>query len=121
MTLIEHDRKEKSLQDFDRLSRLFAEDRFSFEQERKRLIEDTINECKSAALRSLLWDLQYKLDTVLKHSCSEQNRFVLMKMFFWDHIHNVLIPSLSGYDRALRKAFPHRQNRSKPHLSLLKK
>ncbi len=87
------ERKKKWIEDHDRLSRLFVEDRLSFERERKRRIADTIQNSLSETRRPRLINLQKKWDSILRHAGSDQNRFVLIKTLFWNQVrHSDLHP-----------------------------
>jgi len=99
------DREKKWLAEHDRLSRLFSEDRFAFERERKWLIDKTINRCRSRTSRHRLRELQRNWDTILKHAGSEHNRYVLIQMLFWNQVRDVWTPALNTYEKRLRRNF----------------
>ncbi len=80
------DRERKWLEEHDRLSGLFKEDRLTFERERKRRICRAIGRSHSRTGRIRLYELQNHWDTILKHAGSEQNRFVLIQMLFWNQV-----------------------------------
>ena len=61
----------------------------------------------------MLLTAQKNLDLVLQNACSEENRFVLMKMFFRNHFHEVWAPFINKYSWSLKK---HRQ----PQLCLIR-
>ncbi|MCD4722024.1 MAG: hypothetical protein K8S13_19500 [Desulfobacula sp.] len=88
--------KEQALKDHERLSRLFIEDRFKFELERKEAIEKKLN-IKNEKLRNNLIKLQKKWDDILKNSGSSHNRFVLIQMLFWDHVNDHFRPALNCF------------------------
>ncbi len=84
-----------------RLSRFFREDRFAFERERKRLIEDVINSVDDEGMRLRLRALQDSWDRKMKGAGSPHNRFVLARTFFWEHFHEAWQPSLEEFRRLL--------------------
>lgn len=86
----------------ERLSELFREDRLSFERERKRLINKTINKSRSS---KRLRNLQKHWDSVLRHAGSEHNRFVLIQMLFWNQVQEIWYPALYDYEEVLRGSF----------------
>ena len=86
-------RKKQLLVEHERLSRLFVEDRFQFELEKKREIEKIINNAKSKQKDSLM-KLQKNWDDTMKNSGSPHNRFILNKILFKDHVNNYFKPAL---------------------------
>ena len=96
------EREKKWMEEHERLSRLFVEDRLTFERERKRRIEKTINRIRSRTRRHRLRELQSNWDTILKHAGSEHNRFVLIQMLFWNQVRDVWTPALNTYEKKLR-------------------
>ena len=89
--------KKQALADHERLSRLFIENRFKFELERKRAIEKKLNKIKNEKLRDDLIKLQAKWDNILKNAGSKHNRFVLIQMLFWDHVNDYFRPALNCF------------------------
>ena len=89
--------KEQALADHERLSRLFRENRFKFELERKETITKFINKTEGDELRNNLIQLQNKWDNILKNSGSSHNRFVLIQMLFWDYINDHFRPALNCF------------------------
>lgn len=84
--------EKEALTEHDRLSRLFRENRFMFELERKKLIEKQINQYP--VQKQSLTELQARWDSRLKHAGSAHNRFVLMQTLFWDEIVGHWLPAL---------------------------
>lgn len=103
--MIESGCKRKWLEEHDRLHRLFVVDRLSFERERKRLIDETINWSQSKTGTNTLRELQNKWDAILRHACSEHNRFILIQMLFWEQVRNVWLPALKSYEQTVKEAF----------------
>ncbi len=86
--------KEMALQEHERLARLFRQDRFKFELERKNAIEEIIKDAETEERRSNLRKLQRRWDNILKNAGSSHNRLVLIQMFFWDNINDLFLPAL---------------------------
>jgi hypothetical protein len=87
-------REEKARQEHARLQRLFKENRFAFELERKRAIEAVIQSARTEDMRERLRALQASWDRTMKHAGPKENRLVLAKTLFWDHFHQVWTPAL---------------------------
>jgi hypothetical protein len=94
-------REKESLEKHARLSTLFKEDRFAFEQERKRMIEEIINSVEDEEQRSRLRDFQDLWDKKMRGAGSKHNRFVQAQTFFWEHFHEVWHPSIIKFTRLL--------------------
>ncbi len=100
-SLIENKRKvweQQALAEHDRMSRLFIENRFLFEIERKRLIDGVIQTYEETS-REKLYAYQNKWDNILKHAGSEYNRLVLIQMLFWDVVNERFRPALNGFQK----------------------
>ena len=96
------EKRQEYLQEHERLARLFVTDRLAFERERRRLIEQTIEDsCRSAPIQERMRGLQKNLDRILKSAGSNENRLALIQAFFWDHIVNKWQPTLHIYLEAL--------------------
>lgn len=78
----------------DKMSKLFKENRFLFELERKKVIQRTIKSARNEHVRSDLEKLQEKWDRILNNSVSGHNRFVLIQMLLWEHVRNEWLPAL---------------------------
>jgi len=89
--------KGKALAEHEKMSKLFKENRFLFELERKNAIEKAINNVENKSHRNDLRLLQIKWDNVLKNSASRHNRFVLIQMLFWDQVNNNYRPALNSF------------------------
>ena len=99
------ERKKRWELEHERLSRLFVEDRLTFERERKRRIDRAISRCPSATGRGRLRELQQHWDTILKNAGSTHNRFVLIQLLFWNQVRDVWTPAITSYEKKLRRAF----------------
>lgn len=94
-------RERESLRKHARLSRLFKEDRFAFERERKQMIEDVINSATDEDCKNRLRSLQDQWDRKMKNAGSDHNRLILAQTFFWDHFHEVWNPAIRAFNMAL--------------------
>ena len=95
-------RKEEYLQRHAKMSRLFVEDRLSFERERKRLLDEFFNSVEDEDMRARLRALQASFEKRMKNAGHALNRFVLAQTFFWDHFHNVWQPGLERMNDQLK-------------------
>lgn len=94
-------REQEALERHEKLARMFREDRFAFERERRRLIEEVIHSTDDLSQRKRLRDLQEKWNRRMKGAGSTHNRFVLAQTFFWEHVREVWQPALEDAHRAL--------------------
>lgn len=86
--------EKQAIEEHERLSRLFRENRFMFELERKKQIENTLNRIEKKALKDELQEMQNQWDKLMKHAGSPHNRLILMQSLLWDAIRNRWLPSL---------------------------
>jgi len=93
--------KQNSQDEHEQMSRLFRENRFSFELERKKKISACINNAPNLKKKEELQEIQNNIDRILNNSGSEHNRFVLMQMFFWDQVKGQFNPRLKDYKEKL--------------------
>lgn len=77
------DDKQKAIEEHDRLSKLFKENRFLFEIERKRLIDKAINAAPEEE-RGKLRVIQDGWDNKLKNASTKNNRLILAQTMFYD-------------------------------------
>ena len=94
-------REKEAREEHGRLYRLFRENRFAFELERKRAIETVIQSAPTEEQREQLRALQASWDHRLKNSGPPENRFILAKTLFWDHFHRVWDPGIQQVTQAL--------------------
>ena len=87
-------REKAALAEHDRLHRLFRENRFAFELERKRKIEEVIARAGDEVQRRRLRELQASWDKKMRGAGSKSNRFILAQTFFWEHFHEKWQPAL---------------------------
>jgi len=95
------ERRQKALEEHARLHQLFVEDRLSFERERKRMIESVVKSARSEEEKEKLKALQTKWDKRMKGAGSQENRFVLAQMFFWEHFQEKFNPTLQNLNTVL--------------------
>jgi hypothetical protein len=88
--------KQNSQAEHEQMSKLFRENRFSFELERKKQISACINNARNQEKKEELQRIQNNLDRILNNSGSEYNRFVLMQMLFWDQVTGKYSPLLNS-------------------------
>ena len=94
-------RENEALEKHRRFSRLFREDRLSFERERKRMIAEVIDNAGNEKLKVRLREIQATWDRRMKQSGSAHNRYVLAQTFFWEHFHNVWHPAVKHLSETL--------------------
>ena len=87
--------KTQALEEHERLSRLFKENRFMFELERKKILERNIKRIQKKNLRNDLKEMQDQWDRIMKNAGSPHNRFVLMQTMLWDAVQNQWLPALN--------------------------
>ena len=104
-----------TINDHDRLSELFRNDRLSFERVRKRLLEENIAAFPDVETRDKLILMQQRVEQILRGAGSGHNRFVMMQTLFWDHVVNIWVPALNGYSQSPT------HEKQKPHFSLIHK
>jgi sulfite reductase alpha subunit-like flavoprotein len=95
--------KKEALEEHTRLSRLFKEDRLSFERERKKMIDDVIHSANSEEQRERLRNMQKSWDNKMKKAGSKHNRFVMAQHLFWKHVDEVWNPSIQEFSRFLKE------------------
>jgi hypothetical protein len=98
--------RREALERHERLSRLYKEDRLSFERERKRMIDQVMESVEDESQRDRLKALQEDWNRKMKGAGSHHNRFILAKTFFWKHFHEVWQPTIQEINRALNKKAP---------------
>lgn len=86
--------RKEALEEHARLHKLFKEDRFAFELERKRMINEVINGAKDEKQREKLRAMQESWDRKMKKAGSAHNRFVLAQHLFWEHVNKVWNPAM---------------------------
>ena len=95
------EREKAALEKHEHLSRLFRENRFLFELERKKMIAEVIDSTPDDTMREKLLSFQKSWDKRMKAAGSEHNRFVLAQSFFWEHFHEKWQPAIQKVNREL--------------------
>lgn len=93
--------REKALAEHARLHRLYRENRFAFERERKRAIDELINSAEDEGIRKRLRERQALWDERMRQAGSTHNRFVLAQTFFWDHFFENWLPAIRRFNEAM--------------------
>ena len=86
--------RKAALEKHARLHRLFVEERLTFELERKKTVDQLINSVEDNELRNRMRTWQDSWDTKMRNAGSSHNRFVLARTFFWEHFHEVWLPTI---------------------------
>lgn len=94
-------REKEALKKHAMLSKLFKEDRFAFERERKRMIEEIISSVENEKQRKRLKALQESWDKKMRGAGSNHNRFIQAQTLFWEHFHETWHPSIVRFNRLL--------------------
>ncbi len=94
-------REKASLEKHQRLARLFKENRFLFEIERKKMIAEIIDSAGDEKQKNSLRVLQASWDKRMKSAGSEHNRYVLAQTFFWEHFHEKWHPTIKKLSQTL--------------------
>lgn len=108
------------LDEHERLTALFREDRLSFERERKCLIEAAIAAAPDEKCKKKLTLQQQQLDKILQRAGSRQNRLAMMQALFWDHYVNEFLPALNRFIQELDRSPLQPDSITHPELSLIK-
>ena len=87
-------RENEAVEEHECLHKLFKENRFAFELERKRAIEKIINSARTEQEKEKLRALQAGWDNRLKNAGTKDNRFIMAQTMFWDHFNNVWTPAI---------------------------
>lgn len=93
---------EKAIAQHERLHKLFNENRFAFEIERKKMINEIIEKADNEDQKKSLKAIQESWDKKMKKAGSKHNRFVLAQHLFWDHVENIWNPFIQECSKELR-------------------
>jgi hypothetical protein len=93
--------EQEALAEHERLHRLFKENRFAFEQEKRRLTKEIIESAKSESEKERLRAMQDAWDNRMKKAGSKQNRLTLARHLFSDHVEKIWRPAISECTRDL--------------------
>ena len=92
----------KAIAQHERLHKLFNENRFEFEIEKRKMINEIIDSARSEEQKKRLRALQDSWDKKMKKAGSKHNRFVIAQHLFWNHVENIWNPFLQSCSRELR-------------------
>ena len=114
------EKHQEYLNEHERLAKLFVTDRFAFEMERKRLIDEAIDDiCWCDEVKERMRAQQKDLDRILKGAGSTENRLAMIQALMWHHVVNNSQPALQQYLKSLHSFKRIKLNRIA--LSLVKK
>ena len=85
----------------EKLHKLFNENRFAFEIERTKMINEIIDGASDEAQKKRLRAMQESWDNKMKKAGSKYNRFVLAQHLFWDHVENIWNPFIQECSKEL--------------------
>ena len=94
--------EEKALSEHERLHKLFNDNRFAFELEKRKMINEIIEQARDEDRKKRLRDIQESWDNKMKKAGSKYNRFVIAQNLFWDHVENIWNPFLQECSRELK-------------------
>ncbi len=94
--------EKRAIEEHERLHRLFKENRFAFELERKKMVNEIIENAGSEAQKNRLRKMQESWDKTMKNAGSKHNRLVLAQHLFWEHVNNIWNPSIQEFSKELR-------------------
>ncbi len=94
--------EEKALSEHKRLHKLFKDNLFAFELEKRKMINEIIEQARDEDQKKRLRAIQESWDNKMKKAGSKQNRFVIAQNLFWDHVENIWNPLLQECSRELR-------------------
>ena len=92
----------KAIAQHERLNKLFNENRFAFEIEKRKMINEIIDSARNEEQKERLMAIQESWDNKMKNAGSKHNRFVLAQHLFWDHVENIWNPFIQECSRELR-------------------
>jgi hypothetical protein len=92
----------KAIEQHERLHRLFNENRFAFEMERKKMLNEIIESAPTEAQKEKLRTIQESWDNKMKKAGSKYNRLALAQLLFWDHVENIWEPFIQKCGKELR-------------------
>lgn len=114
------EKNQEFLEEHDRLANLYVTNRFAFEKERKRIINETINNmsCREE-LKEKLRAQQKDWERILRGTGSAENRFAMIQALFWHQVVNNFQPALQTCVATLHPLKNSRRRQSA--LTLIKK
>jgi hypothetical protein len=91
----------RAIAQHERLHKLYIENRFEFEIERRKMIDEIIENAGTEARKKRLRAMQESWDNKMKKAGSKNNRLVVAQHLFWEHVENIWNPSLKEFSREL--------------------
>ena len=116
--MVDENDKQRYIEEHERLANLFITDRFAFELERKKLLQESINFTHH---RDKLQQQQEEWDRILNGTGSPENRFAMIQSLFWHHIVNEWQPTIQEASEALKTLVNSKAPTPPPLLVLVKK
>lgn len=89
------EREKRSLEEHARRSKLFKENRFMFEIERKKEIEALIKNAPPEYQENLK-ETQAEWDRTMKGAVNKHNRLVLAEHMLMDYFHGAFVPAVNN-------------------------
>ena len=102
-------REKKALEKHSRMHKLFKENRFAFELERKKELDEFFRGIEDQEKRERLKSLQASWDKKMKTAGSQHNRYVLAQTFFWDHFYNNWMPAMDKLNSLVTSAINEKE------------
>jgi sulfite reductase alpha subunit-like flavoprotein len=90
-----------ALTEHERLNRLFKENRFAFELEKRRLINQIIESAGKESEKEKLRAIQDAWDSRMKNAGSKQNRLTLARHLFFEHVEKIWNPAINECSKEL--------------------
>ena len=97
--------KKNAIERHERLHKLFIENRFAFEIERKKMLDEIIESAADEDQKKRLRTIQESWDEKMKKAGSKNNRLILAQHLFWDHVENIWNPFIQECSRELKGLF----------------
>ena len=94
-------REKNALEKHARLHKLYVENRFAFEQERRRIINGFLDNIEDEERKNRLREWQKSWDNKMRHAGSAHNRFILAQALFWRHFEERWHPTIQKANRIL--------------------
>ncbi len=89
------EREKKALEEHGRRSKLFKENRFMFEIERKKEIEALIKNARPECQEKLR-KIQAEWDHTMKGAGNKHNRLILAEHMLMDYFHGTFVPAVNN-------------------------
>ena len=93
--------EDQAIAEHKRLHKLFSNNPFAFEIERRKMINEIIESARSKDQKNKLRAIQKSWDNKIKKAGSKHNRFVFAQSLFWDHVENIWNPFIQQSSKEL--------------------